>query len=277
MFHPSMVTPEVRWMERVDGAGQSEVGGLDTPLRGYSTDGCSYAAGMGHTLVTGGSRGIGAAVRTLLLERGEKVSFTAATSAGDGAILTPDPAATDWGEVLDRAEAVSGPVTALVNNAGVTGGLAAFVDSDPAGVRRVFDVNVHATMELSQAVVRRWLQRGTHGVIVNVSSVAATTGAPGEYIGYAASKAAIDAFTMGLGRELGPHGIRVVGVSPGTTQTEIHERGGDPGRPARVAQRVPLRRVAEPREIAEAIVWALSPAASYVTGTTIAVSGGLGG
>ena len=84
---------------------------------------------MGHVLVTGGSRGIGAAVRALLLERGELVSFTAATLAGDGAILTPDPAATDWGEVLDRAESASGPLTALVNNAGVTGGLAAFVDS----------------------------------------------------------------------------------------------------------------------------------------------------
>jgi NAD(P)-dependent dehydrogenase (short-subunit alcohol dehydrogenase family) len=232
---------------------------------------------MGHTLVTGGSRGIGAAVRALLLERGEVVSFTAATSSGGGAILTPDPAATDWGEVLDRAEAASGPVTALVNNAGITGGLGAFVDSDPANVRRVFDVNVHATMELSQAVVRRWLERGTQGVVVNVSSVAASTGAPGEYVGYAASKAAVEAFTRGLGRELGSHGIRVVGVSPGTTQTDIHARGGDPDRPARVAERVPLRRVADPREIAEAIVWALSPAASYVTGTTIAVAGGLAG
>ena len=228
---------------------------------------------MTHTLITGGARGIGAATRDLLLGRGEQVSYTAASSAG--AILTPDVLTVDWDAVVDQAEEAHGPLTALVNNAGITGGLGAFVDSDPATTRQVFDLNVHATMELTQVVVRRWLERRVAGVIVNVSSGAARTGAPGEYVGYAASKAAIEAFTLGLGRELGPHGIRVVCVSPGTTMTEIHERGGDADRPARVAARVPLGRVAEPSEIAEAIVWALSPAASYVTATTIDVAGGL--
>ncbi|HWM33852.1 MAG TPA: SDR family oxidoreductase [Pseudolysinimonas sp.] len=228
---------------------------------------------MPHTLVTGGARGIGAATRVLLLARGEDVSITAAASPG--AILTPDVRGVDWDAVVDEAEAAHGPLTGLVANAGITGGLGTFVDSDPAVVRHVFDVNVHATLELAQVVVRRWIARGTAGVIVTVSSVAADTGAPGEYIGYAASKAAIEAATRGLGRELGPHGIRVVCVSPGTTQTEIHARGGDADRPARVAPRVPLGRVAEPSEIAEAIVWALSPAASYVTGTTLHVAGGL--
>jgi NAD(P)-dependent dehydrogenase (short-subunit alcohol dehydrogenase family) len=228
---------------------------------------------MPHTLITGGSRGIGAATRDLLLERGENVSVTAASSPG--AILTPDPTTVDWDAVVDQAEAAQGPLTGLVNNAGITGGLGAFVDSDPAMVRQVFDLNVHAAMELTQVVVRRWLARGFAGVVVNVSSVAARTGSPGEYVGYAASKAAVEAFTLGLGRELGPHGIRVVGISPGTTATEIHARGGDAQRPARVAPRVPLGRVAEPAEIAEAIAWALSPAASYVTATTISVAGGL--
>jgi NAD(P)-dependent dehydrogenase (short-subunit alcohol dehydrogenase family) len=222
---------------------------------------------MPHTLITGGSRGIGAATRDLLRERGENVSVTAASSPG--AILTPDPTTVDWDAVVDQAEAAHGPLTGLVNNAGITGGLGAFVDSDPAMVRQVFDLNV------TQVVVRRWLARGFAGVVVNVSSVAARTGSPGEYVGYAASKAAVEAFTLGLGRELGPHGIRVVGISPGTTATEIHARGGDAQRPARVAPRVPLGRVAEPAEIAEAIAWALSPAASYVTATTISVAGGL--
>lgn len=235
---------------------------------------------MPHILITGGARGIGAAARTLLLDAGHAVSFTSASTGRaehkrEASFLTPDPATTDWDALVDEAEARFGPLDALVNNAGVTSGLASFVDTDPARVRAMFDVNVHATMELSQAVVRRWLERGTPGVIVNVSSIAATTGAPGEYIGYAASKAAVEAFTTGLGRELGPAGIRVVGISPGTTDTGIHAAGGDPDRAARVAPRVPLGRVARPDEIAEAIVWALSPAASYVTATTIAVSGGL--
>jgi len=232
---------------------------------------------MTHTLVTGGSRGIGAAIRRRLIADGGSVSFTSASTgvaahARERSYLTPDVRAVDWDALLDDAEAALGPVDALVNNAGIIGVLAPFVETDPATVREVFDVNVHAAFELSQAAVRRWIVRGTGGVIVNLSSIAATTGAPGEYVGYAASKAAVEAMTRGLGKELAPHGIRVVAVSPGTTRTDIHV----PGRVERVAARVPMGRVAEPEEIAAAVVGALSPAASYVSGTTISVAGAAG-
>jgi glucose 1-dehydrogenase len=110
---------------------------------------------------------------------------------------------------------------------------------------------------------------------VNVSSIAATIRAPGEYVHYAATKAAVDAFSIGLSKELGPDGIRVNVVSPGTTNTEIHARGGDPGRPERVAPRVPLGRVGEPDEIAAAVIWLHSPEASYMTGAILRVGGGL--
>jgi NAD(P)-dependent dehydrogenase (short-subunit alcohol dehydrogenase family) len=112
------------------------------------------------------------------------------------------------------------------------------------------------------------------GVIVNISSTAAASGSPGDYVHYAASKAAVEAFTMGLGRELAPEGIRVCGVAPGMTLTEIHARGGDAGRLERAAPGIPMRRPANPEEIAEPVVWLLSPAASYITATTMIVGGG---
>src|SRR5690606_7511586 len=116
---------------------------------------------------------------------------------------------------------------------------------------------------------------GTQGVIVNVSSVAARTGSPGEYLHYAASKAALDTFTLGLAREVAAEGIRVCGLAPGSTLTDIHAAAGAPDRPARIAPRIPMGRLADPTAIAEAIVWLASPAASYVTGTTLACTGGL--
>jgi NAD(P)-dependent dehydrogenase (short-subunit alcohol dehydrogenase family) len=165
-------------------------------------------------------------------------------------------------------------VSGLVNIAGITGGLGTFANTEPATVEQVFRTNVLGLMQASRRAVAAFRAHGQGGVVVNISSTAATAGSPNEYVTYAASKAAVDTFTMGLGKELAPEGIRVCGVAPGTTQTDIHATSGDAGRPARVAARIPMGRVGEPEEIAEAAVWLLSPAARYITGTTIRVSGG---
>lgn len=241
---------------------------------------------MSHLLVTGGSRGIGAAVVRLAVSRGEVVTFTMRTGGSDGVALVgelgdrvralradvADAGGAD--AVLENAVAGLGPVDVLVNNAGTTGRLGPFVDRSDDDVRRVFDVNVLGLVALSRAAVRRWVAEGRGGTIVNISSIAAQTGAPGEYVEYAASKAAVDALTRGLGRELAAYGVRVVGVAPGTTLTGIHAAAGDPERAHRVGRAVPLRRAADPEEIAEVVLFAASERASYVTGTTITVAGG---
>jgi NAD(P)-dependent dehydrogenase (short-subunit alcohol dehydrogenase family) len=240
-----------------------------------------------HILVIGGSRGIGAAVVRAAAARGDRVTFTYASDAAAAEELVDElgPAvgavradARDTGHaaaVLEEATRARGDVDVVVNNAGTTGRLGPFVESGEAELRAVFELNVFATMAYSKAAAETWLRGRRAGVIVNVSSIAASSGSPGEYVGYAASKAAVETFTRGLGRELAPAGIRVVAVAPGTTRTDIHARAGDPDRPARVAARVPLGRVAEPDEIARVILWAASPEASYVTATTVAATGGL--
>jgi NAD(P)-dependent dehydrogenase (short-subunit alcohol dehydrogenase family) len=184
-----------------------------------------------------------------------------------------DPAAVR--ALFDAAEAALGPVTALVNNAGVTGPLGRFRDTSVATVRQVLDVNVVGTMVCAQEALRRWEERGAAGRIVNVSSVAAALGAPGEYVHYAASKAAVEAFTLGLAREVAAQGVRVNAVAPGTVHTDIHAAAGDPDRPARVVARVPMGRIGEPAEIAAAVLWLLSDEASYVTGAVLRASGGV--
>lgn len=239
-----------------------------------------------HVLVTGGSRGIGAAIVRRLLMDGHRVTLTYRTDgeAAEGLAAdalrslairadVADPTVVE--EVFRAAEARLGPVTRLVNNAGITGRLGVFAHSTDAAMRAVFDVNVFGLAAYSRTAIERWMASGIAGVVVNVSSTAATTGAPGEYVGYAASKAAVDALTRGLGREVAPLGIRVVGIAPGTTDTFIHAAAGDPGRPGRVASRVPLGRVAHPIDIANAVVWALSDEASYLTAVTVPVAGGL--
>ena len=196
-------------------------------------------------------------------------------AGGTAAAVGADVAREDEVERLfATAEERLGPIGGLVNNAGVTGRIGRFEAAAPATFRTVMDVNVIGTMLCAQAALRRFAAHGRGGVIVNVSSVAAATGAPEEYVHYAASKAAVDAFTLGLAREVATQGIRVVGVAPGSTLTEIHARAGEPGRPARVQARIPMRRLAEPEEIAAAIVWLLSDEASYVTGTVLRVGGG---
>jgi len=244
----------------------------------------------GTVLITGGSRGIGAATARLAAAAGHDVCFTYAArhdaahalvaeiEAGGRKAFCLQADAGDAqaaGAVLERIPAGFAPLAGLVNNAGITGPLGPFLDTTLDTMRQVLDVNVLGLMRLSQCVIAQWRAEGRAGSIVNVSSIAATLGAPGEYVHYAASKAAVEGFTVGLAREMAEHGIRVNAVSPGTALTGIHAAAGEPGRPQRVAARIPMRRPAQAQEIAEAIVWLLSGRASYVTGTVLKVAGGL--
>lgn len=244
----------------------------------------------GVLVVTGGSRGIGEAVVRGAAGRGYAVCFTygrdgeaAAALAADlhrqghavTAIRADAADATATALVFDAAEQAFGPVTALVNNAGLTGPIGPFAATTADTMRRVFEVNAIAPMVYTQEALRRWRQHGIRGAAVNLSSIAATLGAPHEYVHYAASKAAVEAFTIGLGKELAAEGIRINAVAPGTVETGIHAAAGDPGRPARVAGRIPMQRIGTPDEIARAVLWLLSAEASYVTGTVLRVSGGL--
>jgi NAD(P)-dependent dehydrogenase (short-subunit alcohol dehydrogenase family) len=169
-----------------------------------------------------------------------------------------------------------GTVTALVNAAGLAHGQARLVDMDAARIERVFATNVTGTLLCSREAVRVMsTQRGGGGgVIVNVSSAAARLGSPGEYVDYAASKGAIDTFTLGLAREVAAEGIRVNAVRPGIIDTEFHARGGDPGRVERLARAQPLGRAGTAREVALAILWLASADASFCTGTVLDVAGG---
>ena len=242
---------------------------------------------MRHLLVTGGGRGIGAAIVRRAVAAGDRVSFTYRSDDEAARALRSDlgdyvlPIRSDVshdgdaGRVLSEAVEWSGPLHGLVNNAGITGRTSTFVDLPIDQVREVFDVNVVGLLAITQAVVRRWRRDATTGVVVNVSSIAARLGGANEFIGYASSKAAVDAITLGLGRELAPHGIRVVGIGAGTTRTDIHAEAGDPERPVRAAAGIPLGRIAEPDEIAATVLFALSPEASFITAATIPVAGGL--
>ncbi|MET8858169.1 MULTISPECIES: SDR family oxidoreductase [unclassified Streptomyces] len=240
------------------------------------------------TIVTGGSRGIGAATCTRLAADGHDVvvgyvsdgaaaerTAAAVREAGANCVTvrvdTSDEAAVE--RLFDTAEDRLGPVTGLVNSAGVTGPLGRLVDADAADLRRVVEVNLLGTLLCSRRAARSMTVRGG-GAIVNVSSAAATLGSPGEFVHYAASKAGVDALTVGLAKELGPDGIRVNAVAPGMIDTEMHATMGDPGRAERAASAIPLRRVGAAAEIAAAVAWLLSPEASYTTGAVLRVSGG---
>lgn len=241
-------------------------------------------------LITGASRGIGAAAATLAARDGFDVAIgyvkneaaaqqvaeavrrrgrRAAIVQGDVGVLADIP------RMFAQAEEQLGRITALVNNSGITGPIGPFSQTTNETIEQVFRVNVFGTMQCCRLAVDRFRQNGIPGVIVNVSSVAARTGSPHEYIHYAASKAAVETFTLGLAREVAEHRIRVCAVAPGSTLTDIHATGGEPDRPARVAPRIPMGRLAQPEEIAETITWLLSPAASYLTGTVVQCAGGL--
>ncbi|WP_405814830.1 SDR family oxidoreductase [Streptomyces sp. NBC_01390] len=245
-------------------------------------------SGSSVTVVTGGGRGIGAAVCLRLAAHGHDVAVgyvrdaRAAESVVAGvreagargvAVQVDTSVEADVDRLFGTVEERLGTVTGLVNNAGVTGPLGRLADTDPADLRRVVEVNLLGTLLCSRRAALSMTARGT-GVIVNVSSAAATLGSPGDYVHYAATKAAIDALTMGLAKELGPDGIRVNAVAPGIIDTEMHATMGDPGRAQRAAPAIPLRRPGLAGEVAAAIAWLMSPEASYTTGAVLRVSGG---
>ncbi|MFD5494049.1 SDR family NAD(P)-dependent oxidoreductase [Streptomyces sp. NPDC001812] len=240
------------------------------------------------TVVTGGSRGIGAATCLRLAGEGHDVvvgyvrDASAAQSVADGVRAAGARAVTVRGDTADEedvdrlfgvAERELGPVTGLVNNAAVTGPLGRFTDVDTATIRRVVDVNLMGTLLCSRRAAQLMTPRG-EGTIVNISSGAATLGSPGEYVHYAATKAAVDALTVGLAKELGPVGIRVNAVAPGAIDTDMHAAMGAPDRAWEVAATVPLRRPGRAEEIAAAVAWLMSPDASYTTGAVLRVAGG---
>lgn len=240
-------------------------------------------------LVTGGSRGIGAAVARLLAARGwmlavnyrSDASAAAAVradieAAGGRAVLCPGDVASEDGieAIFAAIDACGVPLTALVNNAGVSGRVMPFVDYSAERMRRTFDTNVLGAFLCAREALRRMLAHGQGGAIVNLSSAAARLGSAHEFIDYAASKGAIDTFTLGLAREYGAHGIRVNAVRPGLIRTEIHASAGAPDRVERLGAQVPLARAGAAEEVAETVAWLLSDAASYVSGALLDVSGG---
>ncbi len=246
---------------------------------------------LGTLIVTGGSRGIGAAVSRMAAARGYAVAVNyqrdqAAANAvveeiqrngGRAAAIQGDVAVEqDVLRLFDIAENTLGTLCALVNNAGITGGFARVESVDAAMLERLMAVNVTGAILCAREAVRRLSTKhgGSGGAIVNISSRAAQLGSPGEWVHYAASKAAVDALTIGLGREVATEGIRVNAVAPGLVDTDIHAANGDPGRLARLAPTIPMGRAGTAEEIAEGVLWLLSPAASFVTATILNVGGG---
>jgi len=242
-------------------------------------------------MVTGGSRGIGAATARLLADRGYAVcvNYLANRAAADGVVAAirdgGGTAIAVQGDIGSEADVVRlfatcdgdlGGVTALVNNAGILETQMRVERIDAARLLRVFTANVVGAFLCAREAVRRMstAHGGAGGAIVNVSSVAARTGAPGEYVDYAASKGAIDSFTVGLAHEVALEGIRVNCVRPGFIYTDIHASGGEPGRVDRVKAFVPMRRGGTADEVARTIVWLLSDEASFTTGAILDVAGG---
>lgn len=237
------------------------------------------------TVVTGGSRGIGAAICRRLAADGHDVvlGYRSDASAAEAvakdvreaggrcvtvSVDTADEAAVDR---LFDAAAELGPVTGLVNNAGISGPNGRLADADAAGLSRSLDVNVLGYLLCARRAVREMSATGG-GALVNISSAAATLGSPGQYVHYAAAKAAVEALTVGLSKEVAADGIRVNCVAPGTVWTEFH---ADPERPAKVAHAIPMGRAGQPEEIAGAVSWLLSDDASYATGAILRVAGGM--
>jgi len=243
------------------------------------------------TVVTGGSRGIGAATVLALARAGHDVVFsyrsdkaaaervrTIATEQGTRCIAVQ-------GDVTDQSEiehlfseaAKLGAPTGLVNNAGLTAHIGDLADTPVAVIRNVIDVNLVGVVMCAREGIRAMSIRrgGRGGAIVNISSAASTLGSPHEYVHYAAAKAGVEALTVGLAKEVAGDGIRVNAVSPGIVNTDIHAAAGAPDRAERVVSRIPMGRLAEPEEIAPAIVWLLGPEAAYTSGAVIRVAGGV--
>jgi len=241
-------------------------------------------------VVTGASKGIGAATATVLAELGWAVCVTYLDDADGAATVSHDIGAAGgraWAarvDVADEADVVGlfravdevGPLTALVNNAGVVAQRGRIDEVDGDRLQRLFAINVFGTVLCAREAVRRMStgHGGSGGAIVNVSSAAARLGSPGEYVDYAATKGAVDSFTVGLAREVATEGIRVNAVRPGIIDTGIHLTGGQPDRVARLGPTLPMQRAGTPQEVAAAIAWLLSEEASYCTGSILDVSGG---
>ncbi|KOT37088.1 oxidoreductase [Streptomyces caelestis] len=240
------------------------------------------------TVVTGGSRGIGAAICLRLAAEGHDVAVNYvrdSAAAGDVAervraagaravtVRADTAVEADVERLFEVAERELGPVTGLVNNAAVTGPLGRFTEVGTDVLRRVVDVNLMGTLLCARRAAQLMTVRG-EGVIVNISSGAATLGSPNEYVHYAATKAAVDTLTLGLAKELGPDGIRVNAIAPGLIDTEMHAAMGAPDRVRDMAGGIPLRRAGRAEEIAAAVAWLMSPDASYATGAVLRVAGG---
>ncbi len=240
-------------------------------------------------LITGGSRGIGAATAHLAIAEGYAVALNyvsdqnaaetlvknlggkAVAIQGDVAILA------EVERMFAETERAFGPVTHVVNSAGITGKSSRLDACDPQVIADTIAINLTGNIFVCREAVKRMSTKhgGKGGVIINLSSAAATLGSPGEYTWYAASKGGIDAFTIGLAKEVAMEGIRVASVTPGMIDTEIHERStGDQSRVERIRPGIPMQRIGKAEEIAHAIMFMLSEKASYITGTTLRVAGG---
>jgi NAD(P)-dependent dehydrogenase (short-subunit alcohol dehydrogenase family) len=242
-------------------------------------------------LITGGSRGIGAATAVLAAQKGYAVAVNYARNslaadevvrqirANGGTAITVQADVAVESQVLamfDRVDAKLGPLTSLVNNAGIVD-VACRVDAMAVErLQRMFNTNIVGSFVCAREAVKRMSTRygGAGGTIVNVSSAAARIGSPGQYVDYAASKGAIDTFTMGLAKEVAAEGIRVNGVRPGIIDTDIHASGGEPDRAQRLAAQVPMQRPGTALEVAQAIVWLMGNESGYTTGSLVDVTGG---
>jgi NAD(P)-dependent dehydrogenase (short-subunit alcohol dehydrogenase family) len=242
-------------------------------------------------IVTGASRGIGAATARLAAEKGYAVAVNFHSSESAALQLVEEirarggtalPVRADIGReedilrLFEKVDQELGPLGGLVNNAGILETQSRVEEVSAERLERVFRINITGAFLCCREAVRRMSKRhgGSGGSIVNVSSVAARLGAAGEYVDYAASKGAIDTLTVGLAQEAAPEGIRVNAVRPGFIYTDIHASGGEPGRVDRLKNALPMRRGGQPEEVAAAILWLLSEEASYCTGTFIELGGG---
>jgi NAD(P)-dependent dehydrogenase (short-subunit alcohol dehydrogenase family) len=240
-------------------------------------------------LITGGSRGIGAATARLAITEGYAVAvnYVGDKKAADALVKDLGPKAiavqgnvallADVERMFAETEKAFGPVTHVVNSAGITGKSSRLDACDPQVIIDTIAINLTGNIFVCREAVKRMSTKhgGKGGVIINLSSAAATLGSPGEYTWYAASKGGIDSLTIGLAKEVAMEGIRVASVTPGMTDTEIHDRStGDQSRVERIRPTIPMQRIGKADEIAHAIMFLLSDKASYITGTTLRVAGG---
>jgi NAD(P)-dependent dehydrogenase (short-subunit alcohol dehydrogenase family) len=242
-------------------------------------------------IITGAGRGIGAAVARLAGRCGHAVCVNYRNAEHEAAAVVEDIVGAGGAacavradvtrrceveRLFARAEHQLGPLTGLVNNAGVTGGLATVAEAEEHQLEQTFRVNLLGTVLCMQEAIRRMaLSRGGRGgAIVNISSTAARTGGSFEWVHYAAVKAGVDAYTRGAAREVADEAVRINAVAPGLINTDLHARNGVPERPDRLRETIPMQRLGSPQEIAEAVLWMLSDRASYVTGSVLEVSGG---